>query len=448
MNWRKAAYILSCTAMRSRTMRYYRELTDIDRCSDPWQRQCERLTGLLRHCQESVPYYSALMRKRGKGFEGDPREYLRDFPVLTKTVLRDHFDALAATDLRGRSWRYNTSGGSTGEPVRFIQDADYLDWIRAARLLFYSWAGKDIGESELYLWGSERDIFQAREGFKTQIGNFISNVCFLNAFRMSPQEMRRYIRVINTARPSLIIAYAQAIYELCCFAEHEGIPIEPQRAVMTSAGTLYPFMRAKIEDAFACKVFNKYGSREVGAIACECSVHQYLHVPPAVAHVEILDDNDNPVPPGTDGNIVVTSLCSYAMPLIRYKIGDRGILSSLTRCSCGRTGQLLQAVLGRNVDAFRTSDGTLIDGEYFTHLLYFRSWVKQFQVIQTKHTEVQFKIVPRANSAVDPADIREIEEKTRIVMGPSCAVDVEFVNEIVPAKSGKYRYTISKVEPS
>lgn len=426
-------------------MEYYRELLLVDSSANGEQLQLERLNALLRHCYSSVPYYSLLMHERAAMFEADPREYLRDFPVLNKSILRHQLDALAAKDLPKRHWRYNTSGGSTGEPVRFIQDEDYLDRIRAAKMMFSGWTGKQIGESELYLWGSERDIFQGGLGRKARIENFAQNVRFLNAFRMTPDKMREYITVINRSRPALVIAYAQAIYELCCFAEREHMRIEPQRAVMTSAATLYPFMRAKIEHTFGCKVFNRYGSREVGDIASECAAHEHLHVPPTVAYIEILDEKDKPVPAGVDGDIAVTSLSNFAMPLIRYKIGDRGILSAAQRCSCGRTGQMLEAVLGRNVDAFRTEDGTLIDGEYFTHLLYFRKWVKQFQVIQRKHSEVQFKIVPQASSAIDPADIREIEEKTRIVMGANCAVDVEFVEEIAPAKSGKYRYTISEI---
>jgi phenylacetate-CoA ligase len=118
----------------------------------------------------------------------------------------------------------------------------------------------------------------------------------------------------------------------------------------------------------------------------------------------------------------------------------------------GRTGQtdgaesvqLLRNVSGRNVDAFRTRDQTLIDGEYFTHLLYFRPWVWKFQVIQRSYDRVSFRVV-RANGEAPKAELEEIASKSRLVMGPNCQVDFEFPNQLEPHPSGKYRYTISEV---
>ena len=120
----------------------------------------------------------------------------------------------------------------------------------------------------------------------------------------------------------------------------KSLPIRPQVAIMTSAGTLHPLMREKIETAFQCKVFNRYGSREVGDIASECEAHAGLHVFPSGNYIEIVDDQGHPVPNGEEGNILVTNLYNYAMPLIRYYIGDRGVLSRSDRCACGRQGQI------------------------------------------------------------------------------------------------------------
>jgi phenylacetate-CoA ligase len=198
---------------------------------------------------------------------------------------------------------------------------------------------------------------------------------------MTPEKMSRYLQFLNTHPPKFIIAYVQSIYELAQFAISEHITVTPQEAIMTLAGTLYPFMREKIEAVFHCKIFNRYGSREVGDIACECEAHAGLHVFPWGNYIEIVDDEGHPVPNGVEGNILVTNLNNFAMPLIRYAIGDRGMLSLSDQCSCGRQGQILERLSGRNVDVFRKRDGTLIDGEYFTHLLYFKNWVQKFQVV-------------------------------------------------------------------
>jgi len=100
------------------------------------------------------------------------------------------------------------------------------------------------------------------------------------------------------------------------------------------------FMREKVEEVFGCPVYNRYGSREVGDIAGECKYHQGLHVLPWGSYVEIVDEAGNLVEPGVEGRILVTCLTNYAMPLIRYDIGDRGALAGEFKCPCGRDGQM------------------------------------------------------------------------------------------------------------
>lgn len=399
------------------------------------------LIKLLLHCQKSVPYYANLMSKVGyeELLEQSPELYLYKLPILTKDIIRANFDQLKSIDLRQRKWYLNTSGGSTGEPIELIQDREYKEHSTATTLLCSYLVGKEIGELEVRLWGSEKEVFQGTMGWKAKFFNFLSNTTYINAFKMTPSKMKEVIQLLNTKRPKLIIAYAQAIYELAKFAEYEQIPVFPQKAIITSAGTLYSWMREKIETVFQCKVFNRYGSREVSNIACERPGYEGLWVAPWGNYVEIVDDDNNPVPAGIEGNILITCLTNFAMPLIRYKIGDRGILSQDYR-----SGQILQQVSGRNVDTFKTQDGTLVDGEYFTHLLYFKDWVQKFQVIQKSYSEIAIKII-KFHSGYQQEDLDDIVAKCKILMGEDCAVTFEFVNDIPPSPSGKYRYTISEV---
>jgi phenylacetate-coenzyme A ligase PaaK-like adenylate-forming protein len=149
------------------------------------------------------------------------------------------------------------------------------------------------------------------------------------------------------------------------------------------------------------------------------------------------------VHPGQEGNIVVTCLTNYAMPLLRYWIGDRGaLMPDHTRSGHGL--QILKQVSGRNVDVFRTRDQTLVDGEYFTHLLYFRPWVWKFQVVQRSPEQVLFKVVG-ANGEPPRSELEDITARTRLVMGPDCRVDFQFLPDLPPHPSGKFRYTVSEV---
>ncbi|MBD2614926.1 phenylacetate--CoA ligase family protein [Nostoc punctiforme FACHB-252] len=401
----------------------------------------ELLTKLLLHCQKSVPYYAKFMNNLSSEeiIYQKPELYLKQLPILTKDIIRANFEELKSTDLAQRQWYLNTSGGSTGEPIILIQDAEYNDKSTAISLLFSYLVGRELGEPEVRLWGSEKDVFDGTMGWKATFFNFWKNTIYMNAFQMTPQRMRDFLKLLNTKPPKLIVAYAQAIYELAKFAEDENIKLVPQKAIITSAGTLYAWMRQKIETVFQCKVFNRYGSREVSDVACEKPEMQGLWVAPWGNYIEIVDDDYNPVPPGVEGNILITSLTNFAMPLIRYKIGDRGTLSPEYK-----SGQILQQVSGRNVDTFKAENGTLIDGEYFTHLLYFKNWVQKFQIIQKSYLEITIKII-KSNSDYFTEELDDIASKCKLMMGKDCVVNFEFVNHIPVSNSGKYRYTISEV---
>lgn len=443
MNWRRPTYLTYAS------LRGYRFPALLRRYSFEYQRGIDprttskALRDLLFHCREMVPYYSSLLsRNDSREFDHDPRRVLQSLPVLTKELIRTNFNDLQSKDNARRNLQVNTSGGSTGEPVKLIQDDQYRDASTALRWLSQEQLGCAMGQPHVRLWGSERDLECGTTSRKARFFNWLTNTTWVNAFAMSPGTMRSFIDLLNSEPPRLIVAYAQSAYEVARFADREQIAIKPQRAMMTSAGTLFPFMRQKIREVFGCEVYNLYGSREVSDIAWEMPGLEGLWAPPWANFIEIVDDEGRPVPDGAEGNILVTCLTNYAMPLVRYSIGDRGAL--LPEGAHSRAFQVLSHVSGRTVDTFRRSDQTLVDGEYFTHLLYFRPWVWKFQVVQKGHEHLLFKVVS-ANGKPAKEELDEIAGKSRLAMGKDCRVDFEFCEELPALPSGKFRYTISEI---
>lgn len=446
MNLRKTAYFALFGLRGQPVGRYYERFLQEEREGIPPCTTKRLLIELLSHCKQSVPYYAEAMRERGDSFYEDPEEYLRRFPILSRDRLRSRFDELKSTDLAQRKWYLNCTSGSTGEPVRFIQDGEYAARSGAITLLYSKLVGREIGESQAYLWGSERDIVQGSDGWRARAINRLTDTVFLNAFRMTPELMREFITVLNVKRPKLIVAYSHALHELARFAEREGFEVVPQAAIITSADTLYPFMRDTIERVFQCNVFNRYGSREVGDIACERPGWEGLWVAPWANYVEVIDEKGDRVPDGTEGEILVTSLTNFAMPLLRYRIGDVGALSPVRTYGREKYGQVFQTIFGRNGDIFKTSSGAVFDPGYFDFTLYFKDWVRRFQVIQKSTSHIIFRIV-RADSNCPPSDLEQIVIETKVLMGSDCEVTFEFVDDIPPSGSGKYRYLISEVRP-
>ena len=235
INIRQAAYF-GLVSLRGQALgTYYGQMLREDRDGIPTDTGKNLLIQMLAHCKQSVPYYSEVMRGLGDSFYDDPETYLIQLPILTKDMIRDRFDQLKSADLPRRKWYYNTSGGSTGEPVKLIQDWEFAARSGAITLLCSKLAGREIGECEIQLWGSERDITEETERASARFINKLTNTAILNTFNMTPNRMREFIRVLNARRPKLIIAYAESIYELAKFAEGNGLVVAPQMAIISSS---------------------------------------------------------------------------------------------------------------------------------------------------------------------------------------------------------------------
>lgn len=414
--------------------------------------QQNKLENLVLHAAKNVPYYRELFAAKGLAFDkagGLMKEFVK-IPFLDKEILSRSFDALKSEKLNQLKWFENKSGGSTGEPVRFIQDKVYSDWGEANKLLDDQWSGYTVGDKQVLLWGSERDLFVGKETAKIRLRRFARNEICLNAFRMNTDRMSEYIKAINQRHPDRIFAYANSIYELSCFIKRNDLKIVPPKAIKVTGGNLFPHMRKKIELVFQAPIFNCYGSRELGDIACECDNHNGLHVMALTHLVEILKPDGTPASPGETGEIVITSLTNLAMPFIRYRIGDMGVWSEYP-CGCGRQFPLIKKVVGRMTDAFVKKDGGIVTPEYIIHLVGVvlnTGWILKYQVIQEAFDRVRILIVPLSlsepeNEYREQADA--IADKIKLVMGAECRVEFEFVDDIPPSASGKYRYTISRV---
>ena len=125
MNLRQSLYFLLVALRGQKLGEHYRSFLDQVKNGIPGDATRNLLIRLLAHCRQSVPFYAEIMEKVGDSFFEDPFDFLRNFPVLTKENIRTHFNDLKSLDLPRRKWYLNTTGGSTGEPVQFIQDWDY-----------------------------------------------------------------------------------------------------------------------------------------------------------------------------------------------------------------------------------------------------------------------------------------------------------------------------------
>ena len=434
----KHSNVLSCyKALRNHQWNTFEENKKIQR---------KKLYKLIKYASQNIFYYKRVIKEYNLRFSEDTIfDDIKKFPILTKEIIRNHFNELYK--FRDNTYYRNTSGGSTGEPVIFYQDKHYFEWATANKILFNEWAGRKIGDPMVKLWGSLRDILRGGQGFKGYLRQQVSGVTILNSDRMTEKDEYQYVQRINNIKPCLILAFTNSIDELTRFIQEHHLSIYSPKAIMTTAGVLYPEVRARIEEVFQAPVFNRYGSQEVSDIACNCEKSPGLHLIPDIHYLEIVDDEGKEVKLGKSGNIIVTLLTNYTMPLIRYKIGDRGILSD-KNSQCGHGLPLLEKVVGRIRSNFKNKFGDHINGGVFIDLFYFRENIKQFQIIQETVDSISINLALIDKTKLKDLDknFKGINQKIWKIMRHKTKIKYNIVDEILPSPSGKYMYAFSRVK--
>lgn len=175
----------------------------------------------------------------------------------------------------------------------------------------------------------------------------------------------------------------------------------------------------------------------------DCSEHMGLHVYMENVIFEVIDENENPIEEG-EGDIVITGLHNYVMPLIRYKIGDRAKVSKGKICKCGRNLQVVDEILGRSFDIIRFPNGNSVEGTFWTLLMRSKPGIREFQIIQEE--EDYIRIIYKKDGSVDSIPIDYFKSTLNQYAGDSCRFDFEEISEIKPTSAGKMKFVISKVK--
>lgn len=400
--------------------------------------QGEALAALLNHARATVPAWKDRFHFTGEISASNAYEILRTLPVMTKQDLKS--SAAAYVSFSAKDAIDNSTGGSTGVPLKFKVDRMRQIAGEASHIWANGMSGWQYGERIAMLWGSDRDVREAVADARHALRCWIENTRWYNAFDMGDDKMSEFHRAMSHFRPHLIVAYAGAAAAYAEFLRARAIrPHYPLKSIVTSAEVLTAEARKIIESVFQKPVFDRYGSREFGPVAAECPEHSGMHLNELDCVLEV-QSND---PYSEPGPILITYLRNHAMPFIRYDTGDLGVLMPEGICACGRQTRRLARVIGRRSDMITTASGRQIHGEWFTHLMYRAEGVRQFQLIQEGLQKYRLVLVADWKTASQ----HEGSLRSRILeaVGPDSILNVEYVQHIYPMPSGKHRFTMSMV---
>lgn len=401
--------------------------------------QLSKLNTLLAHGWAQVPFLQTYWADHGL----TPRplghvDELADYPTLSKAHITDNYDRMIAHNWRGRTMAKAT-GGSTGVPFRFEYTMDSYARRVAAMWRGYGWAHAGLGARTAYLWGTGmRESGWGAVKDKLYHGAF--NRRFFDVTKLTADNIDQRIAEIAAYKPDAIVGYVAPLALIAKRMLETGQRVGPVRGVISAAEALYEPERRDIEAAFGCKAFNTYGSREVMLMAGECDSHQGLHVTADQMILETLNEQGQPVGAGQSGNVAITDLHNFGMPLIRYLNGDCASYAQAP-CACGRGLPLLSSIDGRVLDMIRTPDGRLLPGEIFVTMSFGWPPVYKYQVVQTAVDTLQFRLVMKRPW--------EGDERARFIAqaqgytGPQMRIELAEVADIPTNATGKRRITVS-----
>lgn len=404
----------------------------------------ERLRLLLRHAAATSPFHRD--RFAGAGLEVERIqgcEDIRVLPLLDKQDLNQHMDRILSNAIPRDKLTQSSTGGSSGVPLTFYRDRDATA-VRRAQDYFFN-ARLDIypGSKRAWVWGSPIDVNQLGS-LKARLANFLSErAIYFYSFDAGPEAMAAFLRQLQSHRPDAIFAYPNMLAVIAEHIRSSGTIVPPVRRIITTAEPTYDWQRELFRAVFGCDTYERYGSREIGTVAAEGPERDGMVNFEPTYYLEVIDEQGRAVVGDSLGELVVTDLYNFAMPLIRYRTGDLVKLDAASPLN-GSCWRRISAVGGRVVDLIVRPDGARIAGEAIIMALRTSGFQQKVQVVQLRP---QSFVVRHLSGAVIANDVRD-RFKLRLdgLLGAPVTIEYQAVGELKYDKSGKYRYVTSECD--
>jgi phenylacetate-CoA ligase len=414
---------------------YYSISKNIESSSQLEIYQDEKINTLIKHAVNSVQFYAE------KWKDLDQLTY-NTLPYIDKNEIKQAGPNLISSVYEKRKNHIDYTTGSTGVPFKVVKNIECYGYHYAYYKYAYSYYKLHLGSVWARLWrGSYKKT--VKEKLKEIItGRFdvtIYDPQFPTETHLNERRVVEIIEQLNLVRPDVIDGFPSAVSEIAKYICANNIDITFQlQAVVTGAENLLQEQRDVIEQAFGCKVFDRYGGTELGLVAQQCESGFY-HVSDKQLKFEVIDADESGV-----GELVVTDLFNYAMPLIKYRTGDLVKPLSFRKCSCGRSGNLLESVAGRSNDVLILVSGSRVSSHIWHNVVKKYDWLSRYQVIQNQGNEFLFNIEFNHITA-SKEEVEELKSKVRRILEYPVNLSFEVVTSIKAGVGGKYRQCIRNI---
>lgn len=367
-----------------------------------------------------------------------------DIPVITKKDFQMDIDAIITTGLRKSKLHIHNTSGSTGTPFYFAKDkfCHAMNWAEIDyHLLKHS---INIGESkQARFYGIPLSGFKY---YKERLKDFLANRVRFPVFDLSDKKLYEILNEFKKKKFEYINGYTSSLVIFAKFLIDRNIVLKDicpsLKVVFPTSEVVDNIDRNYMERGFGVSVRNEYGAAELDILAFEDEDGDFV-LNEETLFIEILDDDNNPVGPGEEGKVIVTSLYNKAMPFIRYELGDKAILSS--KIKFGK--RVLENVVGRTNDIIKLPSGKISPGLTFYYiskkLLESGGRIKEFIIIQKALDTFLFKYV--ANEELSETEKFEIQNAIDLYLESGLICEFLRCEYIERTKAGKLKHFFSEL---
>jgi len=399
--------------------------------------QEQSLRCLIRSCAQNVPYYKEMFKKNGVMINDDfSINDLKKISILEKTEIRKNTKLFINNNYKKSNLINIHTTGTTGTPLDIycntaVRQANYAFYDRFLRN-----SGIDYKKSRATFGGRIIMSIDKQNPPFWRYSHFQKNLLF-SSYHLKDENIQYYIEKLYRYRPHYIDSYPSSIFAIAKYAKQHSIDLKGlTEGITTSAETLFDDQRMIIEEVFGVPVIDQYGAAEMCVFIGQCA-HGSYHVHTDYSIVEFLREDGSQAMAGEEAEVVCTGLINEVMPLIRYRIGDKVVVSD-KKCTCECTFPIVEKVIGRIDDDILTPEGNRV-GRLSPVLKGFP--VKKAQYLQKSIDTVTLLLVPDDGFSADIENEIIIELRKRL--GNKINIHVEQVERIERGAGGKFKSVIS-----
>ena len=412
--------------------------------------QFRQLRSLVSHAWEATPFHRDRLADVGLA---PPFDDLADaweaIPPLTRTDIQAAGYAIQSDFVpadHGSISDIHTSG-STGKPIRALRTSMALRFWSAFTAREHIWHRRDtMGKlAVIRVSGKDEDLYPHGQRFRhwgSWRRAFDTGPCVSLNINATAAEQLEWLQRQN---PEYLLTHPTNLLRLLKLADAEGVKLPNLRDVQTLSEILRPELRDYCREVWGVPIKDNYSGREVGYIALQCPDHDHYHVQSEGVLVEVVDENNKACKPGQVGRVLVTPMHNFAMPFLRYEVGDFAEVGE--SCSCGRGLPVLARIIGREQNMLSLPDGrkvwTLLSEGGIRKLLKLAP-IREYQFVQKSLEDMEIRLVVAQPLTAD--EEAAIRTWSREKFEHDFEFSLIYVDELPRGRTGKLQDFISEVD--